>query len=151
MEQNTRSLKPLYLIAGIVAATLGGIGGSAVVTLAFEAARGGRSADATLMAVASEMNAGLPMMVDGFTRWDSTAAAEPGRLIYRYTIMNLPDGVEAASLKDELRRSSGANYRTNPEMSWYRDNNITLQYQYFDEAGEFIMDFEIDPSEFDEN
>ncbi|MFN5532383.1 MAG: hypothetical protein ACK5F7_17545, partial [Planctomycetaceae bacterium] len=83
--------KPSVLMIAILAATaaLSSLAASAVVRALFRTQGENRSVDDVLAKAADETNRRLPMMLDQFTRLDSTAALPQGKLMYKYTIVNL--------------------------------------------------------------
>jgi len=105
--------------------------------------------DKILANTSNKMNRTLPQMVDAITRLDATVQ-RPGRIFsYKYTVL----GFKAAKLNKEQIRAAIEptllhNYKTNPSMSALRKLSAILKYAYFDEAGAFILDIEVDPATF---
>ena len=73
-------------VVSIIAAVIGGIVG---YTLVHHYANRSADFDQALMATASQINKGLPMMVDKETRLDTTMPGPDKTIIYRYTLINM--------------------------------------------------------------
>ena len=132
-------------IVTIIAAAIGAIVGSMLAHQYFNRAP---DIDQTLMATASQINKGLPMMVDKETRLDNTMALPNKTIVYRYTLVNM----NAADVKkDELlaavRPQILNNYKTDPDMKSFRENGVTMQYQYSDKNGTMITGFDVSPKD----
>ncbi len=107
------------------------------------------SPDKVLANTSHRLNQTLPTMIDKITRLDTTVQ-RPGRVFsYKYTVL----GLSAARLNKEQIRAAIEptlfhNYKTNPSMAALRKLSAILKYSYFDEAGAFILDIEVDPARF---
>jgi len=127
------------------------VAGTVIVSVAVKKASHGHPPcpEKILARTSSKLNQTLPKMVDHITRLDTTVQ-RPGRIFsYKYTLL----GRKAAHLNKERIKASIAptliqNYKTNPAMAGLRGLSTVLKYAYFDEAGAFIFDLEIDPKTF---
>ena len=136
-EQNTK--KSPFL--GVVAAVVGGIVG---VTAVQHFSNRPPSIDRMLVATASQLNKNLPMMVDKETRLDNTMPGPDKTIIYRYTLINLRAAeVPKDRLITAIRPQAVANYKTSDSMKDFRNNGVTMQYQYSDKSGVFITEFSV--------
>lgn len=107
------------------------------------------SIDQELMAIASEFNKSTPMMIDNDTRLDNSIAL-PGKVLqYNYTLINTE---KAAVNIDEFKQFLSerlANFvKTNPQMKFARDKNVTINYAYSDRNGEFLLLIPITPQDY---
>jgi|SRR5690554_4396715 len=110
------------------------------------------SYDKVMMQAASELNKNCPIMVDGMTRLDN-AVALPNRILqYNYTLINwIKDSVDINAFKDHMQPMILNNVKTNPDLKMYRDNRTTLDYNYKDMNGVFIVKISIKPIDYIEN
>jgi hypothetical protein len=104
------------------------------------------SFDKTLVEVASEMNKTCPMMVDQETRLDNTVAL-PGKVLqYNYTLINYSkDEVSADTLIKYIKPGIVNTARTSPDMKSFRENSVTMDYNYKDKDGVFILKISVTP------
>ena len=100
----------------------------------------------TLDQASADQNKQLPKMVDAITRLDSTSAG-PGKIFrYRYTL--IPNGLlDKAKLFDMLRPGIVEAYRTNPGLATFRDNGVTMVYDYFDQSGNALGEIQVGPKD----
>lgn len=129
--------KKLRVILAVV------IGVSLGVSVFIHLERGNFTA-AKLVQVSEDLNKRLPLNLDSNTRWDTTIPGPGNCLTYCYTLVNSskselnPDDF-AAKVKPRLLD----NYKTNPEMKLFRENGVTLRYQFKDKAGETVTVIEV--------
>lgn len=102
--------------------------------------------DKVLMQSASEFNKTCPVMVDRETRLDN-AVALPGKIFqYNYTFINmLKDSVDYVALQKEMEPTILNGVKTSPDLKKYRDNKVTMSYQYADKKGVFLFKIAITP------
>ncbi len=133
-------------VVTIIAAAIGAVVGS---VLAHQYFNRSPSIDQALMATTSQINKGLPMMVDKETRLENTMVLPDKTIVYRYTLVN----TNAADVKkDELTASLRPlvlnSYKTDPDMKSFRENGVTMRYQYSDKNGMAITEFAVNPKDF---
>ncbi len=96
------------------------------------------------MDATSELNKTCPIMIDEDTRLDN-AIALPGKVFqYNYTLN--------AYTKEEVRVDTAQKYlfpgiinnvKTNPDMHYFRDHQVTITFNYRDSDGVFITKFSV--------
>ena len=86
-------------------------------------------------------------MLDQFTRLDSTAALPQGKLMYKYTIVNLNPLPDRNTLIDKMRPNMINAYKTSQDMAGLRKLRVTLVYKYADEKGNELAQFEVGPQD----
>jgi len=97
------------------------------------------SLDKELMKAASELNKTCPVMVDRETRLDNAIALPDKVFQYNYTLVNIPkDSIDVQSFENYMRPMLLNNVKTSPELKIYRDNKVTMAYNYKDRNGIFI-------------
>lgn len=86
-----------------------------------------------------KVNRGLPRMVDGETRLDTTSAG-PGRLLtYFYTLVNVQvANVNVEEFKEKMSAQMLSRYCNDGRMKNVLANNITITHVYKDSAGQEI-------------
>jgi hypothetical protein len=102
--------------------------------------------DKMLMDAASELNKTCPFMVDEETRLDN-AVALPGKVFqYNYTLIEYEiDEISVDTAQKYLVPSIINNVKSNPDLQTFRDNQVTLTFNYKDKNGVFIMKFSVTP------
>jgi hypothetical protein len=103
------------------------------------------SFDKTMMEAASELNKTCPVMIDKETRLDNTATA--GNVFnYNFTLVNVSKSeISIDTIKKYTEPGLINNVKTNPDLKIFRDNNITLEYNYRDKDGVFVMKISVTP------
>ena len=98
---------------------------------------------------ANELNKTCPMMVDSETRLDN-ASVLPGNIFqYNYTIVNyVKDSLDAGALQASIQPNMLNQIKTNPDLKLFRDNDVTLAYNYVDKNGVFILKLSFGPEDY---
>ena len=139
---NTKKRSP---IVTAVAVAVGSVVGYTVVHQYFNQPP---NIDQALVTTANQTNKTLPMMVDKETRLDATMAAPNKTFVYHYTLVNLNAAdVPKDRLITVLRPKVLANYKTNPGLNSFRNNGVTMDYQYSDKSGVFVGEFTVGPKD----
>jgi hypothetical protein len=104
-----------------------------------------KSSHSELKNAAVELNKMCPKMIDPATRIDSAVAID-NSLQYHYTLVAIDKAVSTIPL-DEARqfceKNAQTNLDTNPNMDFYRKNNVSLEYHYRDKKGKPLFQFTI--------
>jgi hypothetical protein len=128
---------------------LGTIVGIVVFGLAYVAAQQffkSPSFDKALMEAAGELNKSCPFMVDQDTRLDNAMALPRNIFQYNYTLVNLDKSdVNIDTVKKYFEPVLINNVKTNPDLKLYRDNKVTMAYNYKDKNGVFVLKINITP------
>jgi hypothetical protein len=95
--------------------------------------------DKVLMQTASELNKTCPVMVDKETRLDNAVALPENVFQYNYTLINVvKDSVNIQAFEDIMKPMILNIVKTNPDLKIFRDNKVTMSYNYQDMNGVFI-------------
>ncbi len=95
---------------------------------------------------AVEINNISPKMMDKYSRLDSATTIADKTFKYHYTLINMTkEEVHIDILTKFIRPEIIENARNSPELKIFRDNKITLSYNYYDKNGEFITNIEVTP------
>lgn len=138
-DDKTKRRKTIGSIAGIVAFGLAYFG---VQQLFFKAP----TFDQAMMKAASELNKTCPIMVDQHTRLDNAAAMPNNIFQYNYTLVNLDKSeVNIDTVKKYVEPGLINNVKTNPDLKVYRDNKVTMAYNYRDKNGVFVLKITVTP------
>jgi hypothetical protein len=98
------------------------------------------SFDKAMMHAASELNKSCPIMIDKETRLDNAIALPENVFQYNYTLVNVvKDSVDIKAFEDYMKPMLANNIKTNPDLKSYRDNKVTMSYNYKDMNGTFII------------
>lgn len=93
---------------------------------------------------AVEINNISPKMVDEYSRLDSASTADK-TFKYHYTLMMTKEEVNVDVLKKFLRPEIIENVKNSPELKIFRENKITMSYNYYDKNGEFVTKIDVTP------
>ncbi len=104
------------------------------------------SLDQQLMTLASELNKSYPIMVDAQTQLDSSLALPNNIFQYNYTFVNIETAtVDTNEFKDYMEPNILEQVKTNIQVKYFRDNNVTLNYLYRDKNGQYVALITITP------
>lgn len=99
-----------------------------------------------LKKVATEINKQGPRQIDQYTRLDSVSSIGKTNFIYYYTLIDMEKSeVNLDTVNKYVRPSIIENIKNSPELKIYRDNNITMDYKYYDRNGAFVLDIAVTP------
>ncbi len=102
--------------------------------------------EAELARVALELNKRTPIQYDQFTRLDSASAKGATNFSYFYTLINVEKkAIHSDTVQAFLKPNLVDNIKYSPELKVYRDNEITMDYYYYDKNGEFITTIAVTP------
>ncbi len=95
---------------------------------------------------AVEINKISPKMMDEYSRLDSATTIADKTFKYHYTLINMTkEEVHIDILTRFIRPEIIENARNSPELKIFRENKITLSYNYYDKNGEFITNIDVTP------
>ncbi len=98
------------------------------------------SLDKLLMQTASEINKNCPFMVDKNIRADNATALLDNTIQYNYTVINyMKEEVDINQLKSNISMHLLNGIKTNPNLKIFRDNKVTMIYEYKDKVGVFLF------------
>lgn len=106
------------------------------------------SINKAMVEAASEINKSCPMMVDAETQLDNVVALPDNVFQYNYTLVNVLESnldVDIQLVKDGLTPEIINNVKTNPDLAFYRENKTTVEYNYKDKEGSFLMKISVSP------
>lgn len=105
------------------------------------------SLNQNLIEVANELNKNCPMMIDEQTKLVNAAALPDNVFIYNYMLTNLErDGIDIEEATKTMEPILINNIKSNPDMKYFKDNNVTLSYSYKDKHGVFVMKINVTPA-----
>ena len=101
--------------------------------------------DKFLLKIANTVNKTMPMMIDSDTRAETTYILPGKNIHYVYTMINysvndLTSG-DIEDIKNTLLKQQRNLFKSMPEMKFFRDNDVTINYMYKDKNGYFVFDF----------
>jgi hypothetical protein len=103
--------------------------------------------DDEMIKAAIELNKKLPVQVDKFSRLDSAATKSKSSFTYYYTLLNIEKSeVYPDSVYKYMKPGIIENIKTNPDLKMYRDNDITMEYRYYDKNGDFAVNISVPPN-----
>lgn len=144
MKTSSKIFAGIGTVAVVIAATVVGqyIGKTGVES--YLDGRKAENIDAALMKAASDMNAGLPMMVDAETRLDSTMGIDR-RFRYNYTLINYAaDELDANAIRDSMAPSLNNTVCSTGDMKYFVDNQVPVTYAYYGKNGTEILTITVD-------
>ncbi|UOY05510.1 hypothetical protein L0P88_16335 [Muricauda sp. SCSIO 64092] len=102
--------------------------------------------ESELKNAALELNKQTPMQIDQFSRLDSASTKGKTNFIYHYTLFDLEKSeVNLDTVNKYIRPNLIENIKNSPELKVYRDNNITMDYEYYDKNGAFVTKISVTP------
>jgi ribosomal protein L37E len=109
------------------------------------------SIDKILMQTASEINKTCPVMVDQFTRMDNSLALPNNSFQYNYTIVNNDKSeINLDTAKKYIEPAIINQVKTDPDLKFFRDNKVTMIYNYRDKSGVFVVKYSVTPDMYKE-
>jgi len=108
------------------------------------------SFDKELMKIANEMNKSCPMMMDSETQLDNVVVLPPKALQYNYTLINMAqESIDTVEMRGYLEPNIINIVRTDPQMQFFRDNKITINYHYRDKMGNYVLTISVIPKQYE--
>ena len=109
----------------------------------------GLSIETELKSTSQQMNRGCPVMVDKETRLDATAGGPGNMFTYSFTLVNYEvQDINVPALRETMRPHLVDMVKSNPAMTLFRSNRVTLVYKYRDKRGRPIMDIALRPQDY---
>ena len=102
-----------------------------------------------LTEMASNLNESAPVMLDDFTRFDKATVTNDNVFQYNYTVLNTqnPDSLIKV-VENSLIKNIKLEFNTNPQLIFFKENNISIDYVYNDENSKIIRRIQIDSSNY---
>lgn len=102
-----------------------------------------------LTEMASNLNESAPVMLDDFTRFDKATVTNDNVFQYNYTVLNTqnPDSL-IKEVESSLIKNIKLEFNTNPQLLFFKENNISIDYVYNDENSKIIRRIQIDSSNY---
>ncbi len=102
-----------------------------------------------LSQMAADLNVSAPVMLDQYTRFDFAEVDDDNVFRYNYTVLNSsnPDSliqIVSANLKEKIKRE----FSTNPQLLFFKENNVRLEYVYKDEGNQVVSLLHINPEDY---
>lgn len=104
------------------------------------------SFDKQLVEFANEFNKNCPMNIDEYTTLKNVAALPNKTVQYNYILVGITKAeVKIDTVKKYVFPGILQNVKSNPEMKFFRDNKVTLNYYYSDKNGQFVTQYVVKP------
>jgi len=88
-------------------------------------------------------------MVDADTQLDNAVALPNNTFQYNYTLVNYAkEELDIEVAKANIEPGIINSVKTNPELSFYREHNVTMAYSYQDKNKEFLFKILVGPSKY---
>ena len=102
-----------------------------------------------LTEMASNLNESAPVMLDDFTRFNNATVTSDNVFQYNYTVLNTqnPDSL-IKEVESSLIKNIKLEFNTNPQLLFFKENNISIDYVYNDENNQVIRRIQIDSSNY---
>ena len=136
-EEKSGKRKTLGMITGVVFFAIAYYGTKQFFKKDFES---------VLKNAALELNKQTPMQIDQYSRLDSASTIGKTNFVYHYTLNDIVKSeVNIDTVDKYIRPNIIENVKSNPDLKVFRDNNVTLDYKYYDKNGEFALDVSVTP------
>jgi hypothetical protein len=104
------------------------------------------SFDKQLVEFANEFNKNCPMNLDEYTLLKNVVALPNKTIQYNYTLIGMTKAeVKIDTVKKYVFPALLQNLKSNPDMKFFRENKVTLNYYYSDKNGEFVTQYVVKP------
>lgn len=101
-----------------------------------------------LVETADMMNQRLPMMVDQYTRWDSSFAGPGKTLSYKYTLVNhSANQIDGTQFAKNIHPTLTNLICNNPATQIFPDNGVLLHFNYYDQSSNLIARVKVTPND----
>lgn len=102
--------------------------------------------ESELKSATLELNKQTPIKIDQYSRLDSASTIGKTNFIYYYTLIDIEKAeVNLDTVNKYIRPNIIQNVKSSPELKIFRDNNITMDYKYYDKNGEFAIEISVTP------
>jgi hypothetical protein len=102
--------------------------------------------DKQLVEFANEFNKNCPMNIDEYTTLKNVVALPNKTVQYNYILVGITKAeVKIDTVKKYVFPGVLQNVKSNPEMKFFRDNKVTLNYYFSDKNGEFVTEYIVKP------
>ncbi|KQC29841.1 hypothetical protein [Flagellimonas eckloniae] len=136
-DKKSKKGKTIGIIVGMIAFALSYYG----VQQLFK-----KDLESELENAALELNKQTPIQVDQFSRLDSASTKGKTNFIYHYTLFDLEKSeVNLDTVSKYIKPSLIENIKNSPELKFYRDNNIIMDYKYYDKKGALVTKISVTP------
>ena len=136
-ENNSKKGKTIRMVVGIIAFSLSYYG----VQQLFK-----KDLESELKNASRELNRQTPIQIDEYSRLDSASTKGKTNFIYHYTLFDLEKSeVNLDTVNKYIKPNLIENIKNTPELKVYRDNNITMDYKYYDKNGVFVTKISVTP------
>jgi|LFRM01.2.fsa_nt_gb hypothetical protein len=108
-----------------------------------------RAINKKLAEMALNLNESAPVMLNDFTRFDNAAVTDDNVFQYNYTVLNTqnPDSL-IKEVESSLIENIKQEFNTNPQLLFFKENNVSIEYVYNDENRQVIRRIQIDSSNY---
>jgi hypothetical protein len=104
--------------------------------------------------IAEDVNKRMPRMINSELQANNAFALNNKVFRYSHTFINSRkeefETPEYSEYLEKYRKELLNNINTTPEMKFFRENKVTLQYTYYDMDGVLITEFKFTPDEYRE-
>lgn len=101
-----------------------------------------------LTQISNMMNSTLPMMVEEGVQWDSSYVGPGKTLNYNYTMLDYSASqIDATVFANTIRHDLTSTICTTPETKLFPDNNVLLNFNYYDRDRSLITRVEVAPND----
>jgi len=106
------------------------------------------SIDKVLMEAVNEVNKVCPMTVDSLTRLDNAMALPSKTIQYNYTLGFVKEDMDLPIFQSNMEAAIFNNIRTNPDLQFFRDRDVTLKLYYKDIEGNYLFTIIATPGQY---
>lgn len=108
--------------------------------------------DKQLVEVANEVNKSCPITVDAETQLDNVIVLPNRTFQYNYTLVNLDKNSIDTELLEEFEEYLQSDIlntlKTNPDVEFFRENDVTISYNYKDRNNVHILKLVFTPEQY---
>ncbi len=102
--------------------------------------------ESELQNAALELNKQTPLNVDQYTRLDSASSSGKTHFTYYYTLLDVQQTeVNIDTVNKYIRPTIIEGVKNSPELKFFRENDVTMDYKYYDKHGTFVTQISVTP------
>lgn len=136
-EEKTKKGQTIGIIVGIIVFALTFYGVQQLFT---------KDLESELQSAALELNKQTPIQIDEYMILDSASTEGKTNFIYHYTLFDHDKSeVNLDTVNKYIRPGVIETVRNSPELKEFKDNDIIMDYRYYDRNGIFVTEISVTP------
>ncbi|MEA5109929.1 hypothetical protein SDC9_21012 [bioreactor metagenome] len=120
-----------------------------IIAILFAGCSDQQSLESLLQQTASELNKSCPRYIDRETRLDNVKFVQKRAILYNYTLVNIEKKeMDINGFKSYFEPTLIEGAKNNPDLAFFREQSVTMIFNYNDKNGINLFTFEITPDKY---